>query len=539
MPIPKPRAREKQKDFVSRCMGDSTMVAEHEETGKRAAVCYSSWKKAKKANIKANAAGHFYFPELKFNLAGHGRRETINEVEYAIYPVVLLVEGVHHGAIGDPVYYPASVIADSAPHWDGMPVPVQHPQEDGQYVMCDGDEVRDSWCIGHVGNINFAEGKLSGEVFIEVKLADEKHPGLLASLDYGSPMEVSTGLLALEDQTPGKWNDEDYAGIITEIIPDHLALLPGGTGACSFKDGCGIRANKESKMISLKRIKEAAPAFAVNELSHSGVYSLISAYVDTKDVRDNDGGLVKMHYVREVFDKYFIFVERSQEGVKMFKQDYSVDSNDKLVLGESITEVKEETRFVTVSVNNEGGSKMADKKPCCPEKVKALIANEHSAYTEKDETYLLALESDQLDKIVNSLEAIGAASTKKAEPEPKKPEVNTDTKAVTLADYLAAAPAEIRGVLNAGMQQLDKARSEAIAAIKANTKAAGMFTDAMLMGKDLAELQAIAALAKPEPQPEPSTGYFGMNGAPHTNPGSTEEVTPYVPRTLTCKKADA
>jgi hypothetical protein len=47
MPIPKPRAGEDQKKFISRCMGNPTMRSEYPEQKQRAGVCYSTWRKKK------------------------------------------------------------------------------------------------------------------------------------------------------------------------------------------------------------------------------------------------------------------------------------------------------------------------------------------------------------------------------------------------------------------------------------------------------------------------------------------------------------
>jgi len=47
MPLPKPKKKEKQGDFISRCAGDTTMNKDFPETKQRVAVCYSQWKDAK------------------------------------------------------------------------------------------------------------------------------------------------------------------------------------------------------------------------------------------------------------------------------------------------------------------------------------------------------------------------------------------------------------------------------------------------------------------------------------------------------------
>jgi len=54
MPLPKPKKKEKQGDFISRCAGDTTMNKDFPETKQRVAVCYSQWQQA-----KANAMASF------------------------------------------------------------------------------------------------------------------------------------------------------------------------------------------------------------------------------------------------------------------------------------------------------------------------------------------------------------------------------------------------------------------------------------------------------------------------------------------------
>jgi hypothetical protein len=50
MPLPSPKNKEKEQEFVSRCMGDTTMNKEYPDQKQRAAICYSQYKRAKKKN---------------------------------------------------------------------------------------------------------------------------------------------------------------------------------------------------------------------------------------------------------------------------------------------------------------------------------------------------------------------------------------------------------------------------------------------------------------------------------------------------------
>lgn len=47
MPIPKPKDDEEKKDFISRCMGNPTMVEDYPDNKQRLAVCYASWDREK------------------------------------------------------------------------------------------------------------------------------------------------------------------------------------------------------------------------------------------------------------------------------------------------------------------------------------------------------------------------------------------------------------------------------------------------------------------------------------------------------------
>jgi hypothetical protein len=40
MPLPKPKSKEKQSEFITRCMPDGTMMIEYREKDQRLAVCY-------------------------------------------------------------------------------------------------------------------------------------------------------------------------------------------------------------------------------------------------------------------------------------------------------------------------------------------------------------------------------------------------------------------------------------------------------------------------------------------------------------------
>lgn len=58
MPLPNPKKKEKQGDFISRCAGDKTTNKDFPDTKQRVAVCYSQWKKAKASAMASFGEGY-------------------------------------------------------------------------------------------------------------------------------------------------------------------------------------------------------------------------------------------------------------------------------------------------------------------------------------------------------------------------------------------------------------------------------------------------------------------------------------------------
>jgi len=54
MPLPKPRKKESQQEFVSRCMGDDMMLDEYKDKKQRAAICYTQFKQREKNKGEAS-----------------------------------------------------------------------------------------------------------------------------------------------------------------------------------------------------------------------------------------------------------------------------------------------------------------------------------------------------------------------------------------------------------------------------------------------------------------------------------------------------
>jgi hypothetical protein len=90
---------------------------------------------------------------------------------------------------------------------------------------------------------------LRGEAWLDIDRTRAVDPRVLADIEAGRDVEVSTGLTLDEETAPdgavhnGKGGPTPYRATARNFRPDHLAILPDSVGACSLKDGCGIRLN--------------------------------------------------------------------------------------------------------------------------------------------------------------------------------------------------------------------------------------------------------------------------------------------------------
>jgi hypothetical protein len=173
------------------------------------------------------------------------RTEMFDGKKHLIVPVVLMVSGVHNGSHG-PVLHTEDDLAKYPASWNGIPVVVQHPEENGVNVSANSPEILDQAIVGRVFGTRFDEGKLRAEVWLDEKRLSRISPESLECIRNQAPLEVSVGVFTDDEEVEGQWGDETYTAVSHNHRPDHLALLPGSKGACSWDDGCGIRANEEN-----------------------------------------------------------------------------------------------------------------------------------------------------------------------------------------------------------------------------------------------------------------------------------------------------
>lgn len=172
------------------------------------------------------------------------RRQRKDGREYLVAPLVLLKEQVLHGSKG-PLLYPRSEIARNASAWNGMPLVVGHPIENGKHISAHVPGVTKSIGIGHVDGARCDEdGTLRAEGWFDVKKTKRVNASILRNLEAGRAIELSTGLFTEnEEAMPGATHrGVAYSHVARRHQPDHVAILLDQVGACSVRDGCGVLA---------------------------------------------------------------------------------------------------------------------------------------------------------------------------------------------------------------------------------------------------------------------------------------------------------
>ena len=169
---------------------------------------------------------------------------VLNDQSYLTAPVIMIVEGVlNHGLIQADELHPEM--------WNGVPITVGHPLDaTGIPHSARQPDVLATCGLGHVFHTTLATSQrqghpvtsLRGELWINLAQAAqcgaEGHQAV-EMLESQTPLEVSTAFYSYAERATGSFYGVPYQEIHHRLEPDHLALLPNSTGACSIADGCG------------------------------------------------------------------------------------------------------------------------------------------------------------------------------------------------------------------------------------------------------------------------------------------------------------
>jgi len=439
---------------------------------------------------------------VTINLKPKIRMDSMEGRDFMVCPMVMLTAGVHAGSQG-PLLYTNEEIEKCPEVWDHKPIVVYHPMINGRGVSACDPDILTNRKIGVImrshttiekvqmttnsgGSEEILVAKLHAEAWLErdrIELVDNR---INESLDKGEMVELSTGLFLDQTLEEGSWHGKDYIGTVQNFRPDHLAILPDQTGACSIADGAGLLRN---------------------QTSHENTRSLIRSALEDR-LGPND-----FAFIEAVFDTFFIY----ELDNKLFRQFYTQTDTEVTLVGDP-DEVVRVTEFRTLTGEFVGNKKehfSMDKKKF----IDGLIAN--GSWTEEDRKFLEGMSEDQLTKVgkpvVNEEDKAKAKATVEAakktkleaEAGTKDAVTNAETerqltvlkggkaapKEVSVEDYIAQAPLPMRDMLANGMRAHEDQKVGLVKVILANER--NVFTEEQLGKMDLVQLKQIAVLAQP------------------------------------------
>lgn len=418
------------------------------------------------------------------------RNDTMEGKSFVVVPMVMMVEGVHAGSLG-PLYYPKDELAKTPAVWNHKPVVVYHPTINGEGVSACDPEILTTHKIGVIMNTKFDKmNRLTAEAWLEeerVKAVDQR---VWNAIQKKKVLELSTGLFTDNEETAGEFEGEKYVAVARNYRPDHLAVLPDQTGACSVKDGAGFIRNAagdveipQAVMDRLVARFEQESGLTTNELSHESVRQLLYAALQKRF--PSTPSMPCGVWIEAVYDDFLVYSDSNG----YHKIGYTIDGATAVISTDAPEDVIRVTEFRTASgafvgntatsqtpTNNKQNTIDMNKATI----IAALIAN--CGWSEQDRAFLETLSEDKLAKM----------QPKSAAPV-QAPAVNNAP--ATLESFIASAPDSFKGVLNEGLKAHNTAKDAAIAVITAN--ASNSFTKEQLAGFDLGTLQAMAKLATP------------------------------------------
>lgn len=485
------------------------------------------------------------------NLGGKKyRREDLEGRPHLVVPCAMLREGVIAGSEGA-VFYPADEIEKSVGLWNGMPIVVNHPEEDGVNVSARSKSVFNQTKVGVLLETEYDE-KLRAECWFDEARVKEVDVRVYNAIVKKQKMEVSTGLDADSDEKKGKFGAEEYKFSVSNLRPDHLAILPDSIGAMSVKMGGGLFANAAKHpegfaTIMNRSIVEAVKPLGVtvsvdNELSFSDT---TRAVCDLLAAKYGKPGKYWNGYIIDAYEDHVIFA-MGYDG-PTYRQDYS-EKDDQITLSGEASEVRRVISYVTNSKEESG---MPFNKKAF---VNKLIANGDAAETDRDELMktpdkILALwdtqqEAAQVEEVEEEEEVeetpAPKVKTKKVKATPKEEvAVTNSAKKLTEEEWLDTAPKSLQRIVNRAKTQ-EKARKDQYITKIMNSKSNRLKKE-WLEEQDVDALEGMAALVPSandrddEDNDSPLADYSGNAGSIQNSRDDDEgdDMTPVSAPTFT------
>jgi hypothetical protein len=250
-------------------------------------------------------------------------------VKHMVIPVIMAQEGVMNR-----FFYPSEEFEGWANTWDGVPVPINHPEIEGVAVSAKSPRIQELNSVGYVFNSKYEDKKLKGEIYLNLEKVKKLNADyLIQSFESGEIMEVSTGLYSNVEMVSGKYGDDEYDAIVRNIRPDHLALLPNTVGACSIEDGCGASISVNSC--------QCGGVCGGKKNSQKEVSKLLNLSLEKKY---ND-----VVYIIDIYDNSVVYEFGKNRSV--YKESYAINDDNVVILEDDAHEVIQKTSYQALNLS--------------------------------------------------------------------------------------------------------------------------------------------------------------------------------------------
>lgn len=472
--------------------------------GKSEKVAAASAIKQANGVVNANAENKSYSAYKNKQILNYEVKLTLHQKKaHIVAPVVMMVEGVHNGSQG-PLLHTIGELGKFPASWNGIPIIIYHPEEDGQAISANDPDIVDNAVVGRVYNTEVDGKKLKAEAWFDEDQLNTVSPQTLQDINDGKEIEVSLGMFTENEMETGTHNGEEYVGIAHNHRPDHLAILPDQIGACSCEDGCGLGANTKNENMKIETAIKLlrTGGFSINTIgiqSEQGYQEKMQLVYGALRTLESDG---KYCYLEEMYDDSLIYSQSGNGVSKMYKQTYKIESGKIEFVGEPI-EVHKKVEYVVnsgltrtkFSTNNKKEDKKMSKNECpkCLEKINAVITNKESGFVEADREWLETLSETALDKVIT-------------------PKVIEKEKVVEKTVEVNKLAPEDQAALAFGRKQLKERRDMWVKGIQDNAK--GIWADEKLAKMDDDTLEGIYKSVKKE---ETTDYSLNVEGVVNTN----------------------
>ena len=400
------------------------------------------------------------------------RRRSVDNTAYIIAPIISAREGVMNG-----VLYLAEELERSAPAWDGQPAPLGHPTDSaGNFVSAHSAGAPPAAATIRASRWSAKTTSLKHEVWIDVAAATAlggEWLTLLARLERGDVIDVSTGLYAEMEPATGARNGEPFTAIARNIQPDHIAILLNEVGACSLRDGCGL------PRVNQRQQQEEPMSISINyELALDEQAGVV--YRAWYERNGYDAG-----QVRDVFpDRLIVRTEGvlAQVGYTVSADGVEFDEPVEVDYRPTATPASNAPAGWLNALKNHLSKLFNEEAAMDRDKmIQNLLANQRNALSQET---LAGLGDDELAAYADSLKPPCANSQQPA-PAPQ-PAVST-----AQFDALVKSVNQLTAQIQANA---DREKQGIVAQIAANTDA---WSEAELLGKELSDLQKIHRIVVP------------------------------------------